>query len=174
MNSDAALDDSLDIAEATLAQAFAQAKTALVEARKNSKLTIALAASEERCRTLQDELVDERVYWRGLQAQMEAERDTLNKQAEELKVAKKRLARDQATLREGQDALEAAQKKLASHKRAVVTNLKRSAAEMEGDLQADRRPVRRGRPRIGGASSPAVAKLGESDKEQDGPPSKKT
>ncbi|KAJ7184999.1 hypothetical protein C8R46DRAFT_1065707 [Mycena filopes] len=109
MKSDPTVDDPLDVAEARLAHAFAEAKGALVDVRnKPSPLSIALAASERKCRNLEagmakmkrtamtqtQALAHERSFraaadrrFADLDYQMQKERVALHKEREALKLA---------------------------------------------------------------------------------------
>ncbi|KAJ7185017.1 hypothetical protein C8R46DRAFT_1343963 [Mycena filopes] len=155
MKTEPIVDSPMNNALAALAEAFAQAKRALVNGRDEP-----LAASEKRCRELEAKITalesaaitqsqaldDERARrttaekrFTDLDARVKEAGAARVKEREELNVAEEKLRKDTAVLKEGQAQLEAAQMKLHAEKRATVTNLKRSVAEMEKGLdEADR------------------------------------
>ncbi|KAJ7185002.1 hypothetical protein C8R46DRAFT_1065709, partial [Mycena filopes] len=118
MKSDPMVDDPLDIAEARLAHAFAEAKGALVDVRnKPSPMSIALAASEKKCRNLEagmakmkrsamnqtQALADARALrtaadrrFADLDSQVKEDRVVFDKERETVKVAQHGLEKDRA------------------------------------------------------------------------------
>ncbi|KAJ7769810.1 hypothetical protein B0H16DRAFT_1685959 [Mycena metata] len=167
MKTEAPLDDPMDGAISALALALDQAKRALVEVRKEpSPASIALAAKcvaleakvtsletqitalEDATKTHLQTLAEERAQrtaadtrCANLQSEVEEERVALEKGQRHLKVAQKEFETKMKKLQDDQALLKATQAKLIADKRAAVTNLKRSAGEMEAELEEEERPI---------------------------------
>ncbi|KAJ7766082.1 hypothetical protein B0H16DRAFT_1792984 [Mycena metata] len=172
MKTELSPDHPMDNAMDTLALGFEQFRRAFVQFRDElSPASIALAASEAKCRALEvkvasledtvikhtETIAAANTRFAQLETRVKGERVALEKERKQLKVGQKQLAKEMVKLRKDQALVDAAQTKLLVDKRAVVTNLKRSVAEMEPGLEEQERALKKRKSDTTASTSAKVA-----------------